>query len=44
VRGWVAVSVNNLLGLYNDPADFAWLRERRPEARIGKSIWLYYVP
>jgi 4-amino-4-deoxy-L-arabinose transferase-like glycosyltransferase len=44
VHGWVAVSVNNLLGLYNDPADFAWLGERRPEARIGKSIWLYYVP
>ncbi len=44
VHGWVAVSLNNLLGLYNDPGDFAWLRERRPEARIGKSIWLYYVP
>jgi 4-amino-4-deoxy-L-arabinose transferase-like glycosyltransferase len=44
VNGWVAVSGNNLLGLYNDPGEFAWLRERKPEARIGKSIWLYRVP
>jgi hypothetical protein len=41
VSGWVAVSVNTLVGLYNSPADFAWLRQRRPAARAGKSIWVY---
>ncbi len=41
VPGWVAVSVNHLVGLYNDPADFAWLRGRRPAARVGKSIWVF---
>ena len=44
VQGWIAISVNELAGLYNDPGEFRWLRERRPQARIGKSIWLYHVP
>jgi hypothetical protein len=43
VRDWVAVSVNNLTGLYNDPGEFAWLRGREPRAHIGKSIRLYLV-
>jgi hypothetical protein len=41
VQGWVAVSVNHLVGLYNSPGDFAWLRDRRPVAKAGKSIWVY---
>lgn len=41
VTGWAAISVNTLIGLYNSPADFAWLRERRPAARVGRSIWVY---
>ena len=43
-RGWVAISVNYLLGLANDPAEYAWLKARRPAARVGKSIWVYYIP
>jgi 4-amino-4-deoxy-L-arabinose transferase-like glycosyltransferase len=37
----VAVSATPLFGLYMPPEDFAWLRERRPMARIGYSIYLY---
>ncbi len=44
VRGWVAVSVNHLMGLYNSREDFAWLRERQPVAKVGKSIWVYHLP
>ena len=40
-RGWVAISVTHLQGIYQ-PAP-AWLEGREPRAKIGKSIWLYYV-
>jgi hypothetical protein len=45
--GWVAVSVNNLQGIYiNGPPErsYDWLKAYRPYARIGKSIYLYYLP
>jgi hypothetical protein len=46
VTGWVAASVFNLaLGEPGGPIDaYAWLRERRPVARIGHSILLYHIP
>jgi 4-amino-4-deoxy-L-arabinose transferase-like glycosyltransferase len=37
VRGWAAVSVSNLML----KRELAWLRERKPAARVGKSIWVY---
>ena len=42
-RGWVAVSVLHLQGIYRDPSggDFSWLRDHAPHVKIGKSIWLY---
>lgn len=41
-RHVVAVSVNNLLGVYlDDPDTFAWLRERTPTAVLGGSIHVY---
>ncbi len=39
--GWVAISVNHLVGILGDRREAGWLRERTPEARIGKSIRLY---
>ena len=36
-----AISVTPLYGLYVPEGDYAWLRERRPAARIGYSIYLY---
>ncbi|MBI3695497.1 MAG: glycosyltransferase family 39 protein [Acidobacteria bacterium] len=42
--GWVAVSVNHLVGLGIDPAYSAWLRTQPPVARVGKSICVYYFP
>jgi hypothetical protein len=43
--GWVAISVNRFFGIPNG-VDLApeWRKDRRPVARIGKSIWLYYDP
>lgn len=42
--GWVAVSVSYLQGLRNTGAgDYKWLLAREPKARIGSSIWLYYI-
>lgn len=38
-RGWVAVSLSNLMM----KPELAWLRDRKPAARVGKSIWLYYL-
>ncbi|MBI3697156.1 MAG: hypothetical protein HY238_20265, partial [Acidobacteria bacterium] len=38
-QGWVAVSVSHLMLR----RDLAWLRELTPRAKVGKSIWLYYV-
>ena len=40
-RGWVAISVTEMQGIYR-PAP-AWLEGREPHAKIGKSIWLYYI-
>lgn len=37
----VAVSVTNLLGVYRDSPALAWLRKRRPDARIGWAIYVY---
>ncbi len=42
--GWTAISVNHLMGLDVAPAHFQWLRERKPVGRVGKSIWIYYLP
>jgi hypothetical protein len=46
--GWVAISVNHLLGLYlglpPHERPFEWLRDLHPYTRIGKSIVLYNVP
>jgi 4-amino-4-deoxy-L-arabinose transferase-like glycosyltransferase len=36
-----AVSATTLYGLYNPVERFAWLRERKPMAKIGYSIYLY---
>lgn len=40
-RGWVAVSVTNLQGIY-EPRP-VWLDAYEPRARVGKSIWLYFI-
>ena len=37
-EGWTAVSLSSIA---TDPEGLGWLRERRPEARIGKSILLF---
>ncbi|HYM13287.1 MAG TPA: glycosyltransferase family 39 protein [Bryobacterales bacterium] len=45
--GWVAVSVNYLQGINLDGmprASYQWLKDRQPYARIGKTIYLYYLP
>lgn len=39
--GVIAISVTPLQGVYVPPEDFAWLRERTPDARIGYSIYVY---
>jgi hypothetical protein len=36
-----AISVNLLYGLYTDAGAFSWLRDRRPLARVGGSIYVY---
>jgi hypothetical protein len=44
--GWVAVSLNNLYGLYYSDqvkALYRPLRERPPDARVGRSIKLWWV-
>jgi hypothetical protein len=48
VKGWIAVSATFLENgkLYAEqfgPADYAWLRTRAPYARIGNSIFVYWV-
>ena len=41
-RHVVAVSANNLLGVYlDDPDTYAWLRDRTPTAVLGGSIYLF---
>jgi 4-amino-4-deoxy-L-arabinose transferase-like glycosyltransferase len=41
--GWIAVSVNHIVGIQNDPTPARWLWRLEPRARIGKSIWLFYL-
>lgn len=36
-----AVSVTPLYDLYLTPGEMAWLRERKPDAKIGYSIYIY---
>ena len=40
-RGWVAISLTRLQGIYPGDKDFQWLRQHEPHARIGRSIYLY---
>ena len=40
-RGWVAISVTEWQGIYQPRP--AWLDDYEPRARIGKSIWLYFI-
>ena len=46
VHGWVAISENERLFLWQtaDQAPYAWLGAYKPVRRIGKSIWLYWIP
>lgn len=46
VHGWIAISENELLFPWQtgDQAPYAWLRAYQPVRRIGKSIWLYWIP
>lgn len=46
VSGWIAISatcLQNIEGFYPD-ASYDWLRKYEPVARIGYSIFIYYVP
>lgn len=44
--GWIAISVFHLkLGTTEPPYDqYSWLKEYEPVEKVGKSIWLYYIP
>ncbi len=43
--GTYAISVANLMGgIWNDPSDYAYFREREPDAIIGHTIYVYIVP
>jgi hypothetical protein len=44
--GWIAISLFNLqLGTTEAPYDqFYWLKQYQPMEKVGKSIWLYYIP
>jgi len=46
VTGWVAASALSLkLGTGRAPYDqFTWLTAYQPVERVGRSIWLYYIP
>lgn len=46
VFGWIAISVYRLqLGARTPPYDqFLWLKQYQPIERVGKSIWLYFIP
>jgi len=49
VTGWVAVSVRSLrfgdvLHTSNPPDSYGWLLQYKPVAKVGKTIWLYYLP
>ena len=40
-RGWVAISLTHRQGVYQTRP--SWLDDYEPRARIGKSIWLYFI-
>jgi hypothetical protein len=40
--GWLAVSASEVKVFHRDP--LAWLAAYRPLARVGRSLWLYYIP
>ncbi len=42
-RRWAAISATALAGVYYKREWFEWLRERRPAARVGWSIYVYDV-
>lgn len=46
VSGWVAISMFRLKDVWGEPPydGYAWLSDFEPEARIGKSIFLYRIP
>ena len=49
VTGWFAISLRSRLtgDLFHDtypPGAFAWLGQRQPVVKIGKTILLYYIP
>jgi len=42
--GWIAISVNNYLGIYFENHDcYKWLDKYSPVYRIGHSIWIYHI-
>lgn len=41
--GWIAISLHRLQEGTNS-SSFAWLKQYQPVERVGKSIWLYYIP
>lgn len=42
--GWLAISVNNYLGIYFDNPDcYKWLKNYAPLYRVGNSIWVYHI-
>ncbi len=43
-RGWVAVSARTPYLECAQSGAYCWLRSYRPVERIGKSIYLYYIP
>ena len=50
-QGWIAVSLNQFMGGIANPAPgfnqeagyYQWLNDYKPTARIGKSIFVYYI-
>jgi 4-amino-4-deoxy-L-arabinose transferase-like glycosyltransferase len=42
--GWSAISVQRAVELLASPDRGQWLKTHPPTVRIGKSIWLYYLP
>lgn len=44
ITGWLAISVNNYLGIYfENPGCYKWLENYAPLYRIGHSIWVYHI-
>jgi len=41
VTGRIAISVNNLIGRFNDPFCYVWLQRYEPDEYIGYSILIY---